>query len=92
MSTVNDYAELTPANLSAHLNGERFKNNSSVVQGSSSAMTEIDIAKIVAQKYARNQPYEDRAAFTALVKEEFRNVFKVWSGLVKFIRTQTTGK
>jgi hypothetical protein len=26
------------------------------------------------------------------VKEEFRNVYKVWSAFVKFIRAQTTGK
>lgn len=27
-----------------------------------------------------------------MVKEEFRNVYKVWSSFVKFIRAQTAGK
>lgn len=30
--------------------------------------------------------------FSQLVREEFRNVYKVWSAFVKFIRSQTAGK
>lgn len=50
-------------------------------------MSELDIAKIVAQKYARSSSGEDRL-HSIIVKEEFRNVYKVWSAFVKFIRSQ----
>ena len=55
-------------------------------------MSELDVSKIVAQKYAKSAPPEERVNFYALVKEEFRNVYKVWSAFVKFIRSQTAGK
>lgn len=46
----------------------------------------------MAQKYAKTAQYDDRVNVSQIVKEEFRNVFKVWSAFVKFIRSQTQGK
>lgn len=55
-------------------------------------MTEIDIAKVVAQKYAKAATPEDRLHFSSLMKDEFRRVFKVWSAFVKFLRSQISGR
>jgi hypothetical protein len=57
------------------------------VKDSTKYLTELDLAKIVAQKYAKNQSGENHSA---IVKEEFRNVYKVWSAFVKFLRAQTS--
>lgn len=71
------------------LHGDRYKNSSTIHGG---FLTEVDIAKIVANKYAKNAPAEDRVNYSQLVREEFRNVYRVWSAFVKFIRSQTAGK
>lgn len=55
-------------------------------------VSELEIAKIVAQKYAKQAQAEASTNYSGHVKEEFRNVYKVWSAFVKFIRAQTTGK
>lgn len=55
-------------------------------------MTEIDIAKVVSQKYAKAATPEDRLQFSSLMKDEFRRVFKVWSAFVKFLRSQISGR
>lgn len=55
-------------------------------------MTELDIAKIVAQKYAKAAPPDERTHFSSLVREEFRSVYKVWSAFVKFLRSQISGR
>jgi hypothetical protein len=47
---------------------------------------------MVANKYAKSAAPEDRVNYSALVREEFRNVYRVWSAFVKFIRSQTAGK
>jgi hypothetical protein len=62
------------------------------VIASSKHLTELDISKIVALKYAKNAQYSEDKPFSAIVKEEFRNIYKVWSAFAKFIRSQATGK
>ena len=54
---------------------------------SSKYLTELDISKIVALKYAKNAQYSEDKPFSAIVKEEFRNIYKVWSAFAKFIRS-----
>ncbi len=49
-------------------------------------ISELEIAKIVAQKYAKQAQAEASTNYSGHVKEEFRNVYKVWSAFVKFIR------
>jgi hypothetical protein len=63
-----------------------------VIKETSKHMSEIDISKIVAQKYAKNALTSEDKPYSTVVKEEFRNVYKVWSAFVKFIKAQTTGK
>ena len=50
-------------------------------------MNELDISKIVAQKYAKNAQTSEEKPYSAIVKEEFRNIYKVWSAFAKFIRS-----
>jgi len=57
------------------------------VIASSKHLTELDISKIVALKYAKNAQYSEDKPFSAIVKEEFRNIYKVWSAFAKFIRS-----
>jgi hypothetical protein len=80
---------------------DRGAYNSSLVGGGgayghtssgSKHISELDIAKIVAQKYAKQAHADAQTNYSGQVKEEFRNVYKVWSAFVKFIRAQTTGK
>ena len=47
---------------------------------------------LIRSRYAKQAPAELRQNFSALVREEFRNVYKVWSSFVKFIRVQVQGK
>ena len=55
-------------------------------------LNELDVSKIVAQKYAKNAQYSEEKPLPAVVKEEFRNIYKVWSAFAKFIRSQVAGK
>ncbi len=50
-------------------------------------LNELDVSKIVAQKYAKNAQYSEEKPLSAIVKEEFRNIYKVWSAFAKFIRS-----
>lgn len=62
-------------------------NKDAGVIASSKHLTELDISKIVALKYAKNAQYTEEKPFSAIVKEEFRNIYKVWSAFAKFIRS-----
>ena len=71
------------------LNADRYKNSSTIHGG---FLSDIDICKMVAHKYAKSASPEDRVKYNTLVREEFRNVYRVWSAFAKFIRSQTAGK
>lgn len=69
----------------------RATNNTSVNKDagmtSGKHLSELDVSKIVAQKYAKNSQYSEDKPYSAIVKEEFRNIYKVWSAFAKFIRS-----
>jgi hypothetical protein len=50
-------------------------------------LSELDVSKIVAQKYAKSAQTSEDKPYSAIVKEEFRNIYKVWSAFAKFIRS-----
>jgi len=51
-------------------------------------LNELELAKMLAHKYSKSFDYSDESERKNLSKEEFRNICKVWSGFIKFIKSQ----
>jgi hypothetical protein len=51
-------------------------------------MNELELAKILAHKYSKNNESTNEQDRKNYAKEEFRNICKVWSGFIKYIKNQ----
>ncbi|CDW72251.1 UNKNOWN [Stylonychia lemnae] len=72
---------------------EKLNNaNSNKIQQSSMSLSEIDIIKQVVNKAIKSMALSPDQDKKEISKDEFRNTYRIWSGFVKFIRSQIQSK
>eukprot|EP00347_Sterkiella_histriomuscorum_P003736 403363144 len=59
---------------------------------SSQTLNEIDVLKQVVNKHVKSMALNDNSDKKELTRDEFRNCYRVWSGFVKFIKSQVQNK